>query len=436
MAGLIKFMIDNIIQRRSKGNPLVANLMRNKLILSGINPDNYSFTSEDDKEVIKKLEEFAADALSNAEKSNIEIFHTSNKNVIEAVSQIRFSLMPVNPKLVIYFASSEYDQRWLAAEMRYAFQEARVIGCSTAGELISGKMLEGNIVAMGLGSQIMEKISVQIVENLSTGINLTPALLGFEQDLGRPISSLDLDSYAGIVLVDGVTGNEEKLMEKLGAASDLIFVGASAGDDLKFENTYIHADGFAYTDAAVLCVIKPDTDFRFIKTQSFKALDTVLTATKVDEQKREILEFNGRPAAEEYARVLDIDIEEAPDYFITNPVGLMIDGEPFVRSPQRIVGSKMKFYCSVKKGMELHLLESENIIEDTKQAIAKAEKSLGSISGIINFNCILRTLELKAKGLETEYAGIFADFPTIGFSTYGEEFLGHVNQTATMLIFK
>ncbi len=436
MAGLIKFMIDNIIQRRSKGNPLVANLMKNKLVLSGINPDNYTYTSEDDKEIIQKLEEFAANTLTNSDSSQIEIFNTANQNIIEAVSQIRFSLMPINPKLVIYFASPEYDQRWLAAEMRYAFQDADVIGCSTAGEIISGKMLEGNIVAMGIGSQIAEKISVQVVENLSEGINLKSAMHGFEQDLGKSISALDIETYAGLVLIDGVTGHEEELMEKLGAASDLIFVGASAGDGLKFKETYVHANGYAYKDAAVLCVLKPESEFQYIKTQSFTNLDKVLVATKVNEKDREILEFNGKPAAEEYARALGISIEDAPSSFITHPLGLMIDSEPFVRSPQRIIGSKMKFYCAVKEGMNLNILESDNLIGDTKTAIARAASNLGSISGIINFNCILRTLELRAKGLETEYAELFSEYPTIGFSTYGEEFLGHVNQTATMLVFK
>jgi hypothetical protein len=86
--------------------------------------------------------------------------------------------------------------------------------------------------------------------------------------------------------------------------------------------------------------------------------------------------------------------------------------------------------------MELYLLQSTNIIEDTRQVIQDEIKKLGSISGIINFHCILRTLELEKEGKTEQYAEIFKDIPTIGFSTYGEEFIGHVNQTATMLVFK
>jgi hypothetical protein len=88
------------------------------------------------------------------------------------------------------------------------------------------------------------------------------------------------------------------------------------------------------------------------------------------------------------------------------------------------------------EGMELSILESTNIINDTKKAIEDVKSKLGSISGIINFNCILRTLELGQKQLKQDYGKLFSDIPTVGFSTYGEQFIGHVNQTATMLVFK
>ena len=39
-----------------------------------------------------------------------------------------------------------------------------------------------------------------------------------------------------------------------------------------------------------------------------------LTATKVNEATREVLEFDGRPAVEAYAEVVGCSIEEVPDY--------------------------------------------------------------------------------------------------------------------------
>ena len=111
----------------------------------------------------------------------------------------------------------------------------------------------------------------------------------------------------------------------------------------------------------------------------------------------------------------------------------MIDGEPFVRSPQQIIGQSIVFYCAVEEGMELELLESSDIIEDTKDALKTKLTKGESPSALINFNCILRTVELDEKDKLDDYGALFSDIPTVGFSTYGEEYIKHINQTATML---
>jgi hypothetical protein len=161
-----------------------------------------------------------------------------------------------------------------------------------------------------------------------------------------------------------------------------------------------------------------------------------LLVTKANEANREIVEFNHMPAAQAYAEALGIPVADAPNHFMHNPVGVVYEGEPFVRSPQQIRGNSIFFYCSVKEGIELTLLESTDIIASTKKALDAARAELGGISGIINFNCILRTLELREKGLSNIYGELFTDYPTIGFSTYGEQFIGHMNQTSTMLVFR
>ena len=58
------------------------------------------------------------------------------------------------------------------------------------------------------------------------------------------------------------------------------------------------------------------------------------------------------------------------------------------------------------------------------------------MSGLLNFNCILRTLELEATNQTEAYGKVFDDIQTVGFSTYGEEYMGHINQTATMVLFR
>jgi hypothetical protein len=147
-----------------------------------------------------------------------------------------------------------------------------------------------------------------------------------------------------------------------------------------------------------------------------------------------VKEFDGRPAAEAYAAALGIQPEQAADFFMAHPVGLMVGSEPYVRSPQQVVDGAIRFYCAVKEGMELTLLRSTDIVGDTRAALAERLGAAASASGLVNFNCILRTLDLELKGTSQEYADVFKDLPTVGFSTYGEAYLGHINQTSTMLL--
>ncbi len=360
----------------------------------------------------------------------------SQLNEIDAaIEEIKNKFSGFDAKMILFFASSNFDPERTAAKFKEAFTDSITIGCSTAGEIVSGKMLKNSVVAMGLGHNVIGDLCFRVLQHISSEIEVDQIFGEFEEYYQTPMEQMDFQSYVGLILTDGLSGAEEQIMDRIGDLTNVFFVGASAGDDLKFVSTYVYADGKAYKDASLLVLLKPLAQFDFIKTQSFTKRSEKLVPTKVAESSREVLEFNGIPAAKAYAQALKLSEEEAENRFMANPVGLMIDGEPYVRSPQRYNGNSMIFYCKVVEGMELSVLQSEDIVSDTKAAIEKKRSEMGSISGIINFHCILRTLELEQKEATEAYGKIFSDIPTIGFSTYGESFLGHINQTSTMLIF-
>ncbi len=61
MAGQIKHIIDQLIQRKAKGDHALEYLMHAKLALKGINVKNYDLFSEDDPIVIAKLRQISKD---------------------------------------------------------------------------------------------------------------------------------------------------------------------------------------------------------------------------------------------------------------------------------------------------------------------------------------------------------------------------------------
>lgn len=442
LAGLIKAMIDAIIQERSNGNPVIAEMTKAKFILKGINPDKYRSSSADDPVIIQKLHVFAQQLNSNREKEtgNILTVTSAATNEKDAVADIKNQLNDFSAKLIIFFASSSYNHSRLSFLLQEAYKDCTVCGCSTAGEIISGELLRDSVVVMALNSKISSDAKAEVIENLQTKLSVERAFASFERYYHESAYTMDTGRYVGIVLIDGLSMKEEDLMDQIGNRTNVCFIGGAAGDDHKFLETFVCANGQAYSDAAVLLLVKmnENAEFGFIKTQSFKALDHVLVANKVNKESREVIEFNNKPAIEAYAEVVGAaSVEDAPRFFGTNPVGLLIGNDDFfIRSPRQKIGTKIKFYCNLLEGMEVRLLEATNIIEDTTNALNDKIAELGRIEGLINFHCIERTTELEKKNLVEEYGQIFKDIPTIGFSTYGEELIGHMNQTSTMLVFK
>jgi hypothetical protein len=337
----------------------------------------------------------------------------------------------VDPAVVVYFASTCHSLADLSAAMKTAFPRAATIGCTTAGEISSGKMATCSIVAMALPPEIVSAAATAVVEDLKSPLAVSAALETLSAQMGGPLSKLDLDTHVGLILADGMSGAEEAIVERIRDLTDIPFVGGSAGDDLAFHATLVAANGRTFEHAAVLALLRVPAGYRIIKTQSFRSLGKALTATKVDEAARTVRRFDGVPAEEAYAQALGIESASVADHFMSNPVGMMVGGEPFVRSPQRVLkDGSIVFYSRIREGAVLELLESTDIVADTRKALE------GSHRALIVFNCILRTLQLQEEGQCEAFGALFASTPSVGFSTYGEAYMGHVNQTATMLAFR
>ncbi|MBT9546980.1 MAG: FIST C-terminal domain-containing protein [Candidatus Sericytochromatia bacterium] len=370
------------------------------------------------------------------EKANVQIAYSQSNSIFSAVQDLKAQFWECEISLLIVFASSFYDQSLLLRALQNSFPETEILGCSTAGEVISDHFLQGSIVAMAFNKQILDDFHIEVVENLSEEFDLIPALKGFENHFGFALDHIDHHAYVGLVLIDGMAMMEEKFMESLGDKTNLIFIGGSAGDDLKFQETFVYAKGNVYANASILAILKPQNGFDVLKTQSFFSSGKHLTPTKVDPTTRTVFEFDGKPAAQAYAEALGVKIADLPSLFMRHPLGLMADGEPFVRSPQKLSGEALTFYCRIVEGVSLTILNPLDIVEDTQKALATKMAEIGPVQGIIDFQCILRTLQLREEGQTDAYAQLFKGFPMIGFSTYGEAYLGHMNQTSTMLIFK
>jgi hypothetical protein len=363
----------------------------------------------------------------------------------EAVDQLTTTLLDGlgghQAAAVLYFASSVYDPTEIAGPLSDRFPSAAVIGCSTAGEFTDAHTGTGGISAVALPRGLLTKATA-VLGDLSTDVvtGTDTAVQTIEDHLGQRLRDLDPTRHLGFVLIDGMHGAEELVNERLGnAAPTLNTVGGSAGDDLTFDHTWVAVGDHVSQQGVAFMVCAVDVPIRIVKTCSFTpAPGKPLRITTADAPNRTVLEFDGRPAATVYAEAIGVPVDQLDaSVWMKHPVGLMIDGQPWIRSPQTVTPEGgIKFYAQILEGMEVHVMNPGDLVGETATAIAAAGRDLGGhSSGAVWFNCILRRLELDANRLNDEFLAALGQVPAAGFHTYGETWLGHVNQTLTGVLF-
>jgi hypothetical protein len=354
-----------------------------------------------------------------------------------ALDEVLAQLGDVEPRAIAFFCAPDHDGVAISRALKEKYPTAENIGCTTAGAFNERGSSAKGLSVVALSANKVRRSAAALArfdDGVDTGIRAACDQLGRALELD--LRSADPKRYVGLTLVEGLRMKEEEANDALGNVAPLLsFVGGSAGDALGFKETRVFANGLSSNDGAALLLLDMAVPFTIAKTCSFEPSGRKFTITRADVANRIVYEFNGRPAVEEYARALGLETVNN-DVFMSHPVGLMIDGKPWIRSPQQTVtGGGVKFYCRILEGMEVDLMNSTDLIGDTKLMMENAAKELGgTIGGGVVFNCILRRLELDAKNLHGPFLDCL-DFPAGGFHTYGESWLGHINQTATALLF-
>jgi hypothetical protein len=367
---------------------------------------------------------------------------TQNQDTAGAVGELLAQLADFNPAVIAFFAAHQHDGDAVCNGLRAHFPNAQVVGCTTAGEFSERGTMNGGISALALGAGKIARAAVRLVrydagpidEAIRGAVNAVARELGVDDP-----RAADPQKYVGIVLFDGLSGREEEVNEILGNIAPMLsFVGGSAGDGLEFNTTSVFANGARTSNGTVLMLLESAVPFTIGKTCSFEPTEHAFRVTRADVKNRVVFELDGEPVLDAYAKALGLKPEQLDgNVFMSHPVGLIIDGEPWIRSPQRVVeGGGLKFYCNIAQGMKIRIMKSTDLVADSHRSIDEARQALGApISGGLAFNCVLRRLEMDAKNLHEGFLDSFHGMQVGGFHTYGETWLGHINQTLTAVWF-
>lgn len=352
-----------------------------------------------------------------------------NTDPREAVRELGLQIEQPNIQVCLVFFSDEYDPK----ELGQALQEylpGPVIGCTTAGQLSETGFQRGGISGASLAGDDLTAIPY-LIHPLSSQ---DQQISGIAEDIQKRLL-LTTDSAFGFLLVDGLSMKEEPLISALYMAlGNVPIIGGSAGDNLKFKQTFVYFNGELLQDAAVFTLFLTSLPFHIFKHQHFLPTSTRLVVTAADPEKRLVKEINGEPAAEAYAQLVGTAVEKLDaGVFSRNPLMLRIGNDYYVRSISNIEpDGSLKFFCAIDSGLVLTIGQGDSAIESLTRDLQQVKREMGDPAVIIGCDCILRRLDMEEQGIDDSIGRLMAKSKIVGFSTYGEQINSvHVNQTFT-----
>ncbi|MDB4958137.1 MAG: hypothetical protein JWO36_5706 [Myxococcales bacterium] len=332
------------------------------------------------------------------------------------------------------FADWRIDAAVLAGAMQRTLP-IPVVGCTTVGVLSTEPA--ATATAIGLyGDWLRVGIGVAAELPKSPLVRSRDAVHQAAAALGTDVERLDPTRHVAVTLVDGSCGVEEAFcIGSAVSAPQIRFIGGSAATEVPSNRRcFVLVNGEALADAAVVVLLETQLPFDVVTSSHLVSTDvrTVVTAANG----RAIDELDGRPAADRFRELVaqlgtKLDESRPSEYAFAR----FVDGMPYVRSMTHIEGTRIHLASAVETGHVLRVMRPGDLIGVTRGALAASALRVGGKMGaLLAFSCISRHWHAAARGIESELAKIYAEYPTAGFQTQGEQTgMLLVNHTLTAL---
>lgn len=381
-------------------------------------------------------------------KVELKSARTMEQDPAKAAEELCRALEGTSPKLVTVFASSDRDHVALNRAMRERLPAGtRLVGATTAGEIDNSGIHSSGIVAAALSGDL--EVGIGLGKNLTEDAVAAGAraLDAAATDLGVRPQDLDPKRFVGLVIDDGLRyKKEELLLGVLDKCPSLTLVGGGAahGDFLNPEVVgTVHADGEVATNAVLVVLIKTDAHWGALRSHWYVPTGQMVRITKVDETCTRALEIDGQPAAQRYAELLGVGVDDLefgkPNGFARRPTALKVGREHFIRAPWKVLpdGSIM-FANLLDEGAELELMEAGDPAAMTRKFfIEQLPRSVPNPTAALLFHCSGRMLVAHTTGQIAALSSTFAAAPpSAGFNVAFEIYSGfQINTTLTVLAF-
>lgn len=316
------------------------------------------------------------------------------------------------------------EQPALLAEVQQAYPNARLLGCSTAGEICGTEVSDDALVVTAIE---FHKTTVQGFD-----VQLAAGEDGYQAG-HRLAGLLPREGLRHVfVLSDGLHVNGSKLVAGMvgNLPSHVTLTGGLAGDGDRFSSTYVLWNDLPQKDAVVALGFYGE--HLRVGYGSLGGWDSFGPERLITKSKGNILyELDGQNALHLYKKYLGEHARELPAAGLLFPLSIRVSGDqpPVVRTILSIDerDQSLTFAGDVPEGVYSRLMKAnfDRLIDGAVGAAETSQAPLGSSPPelAILISCVGRKLVLKQR-VEEEVEGVrdvLGEKPVLtGFYSYGE----------------
>ncbi|MFT5583337.1 MAG: hypothetical protein ACI9VR_000915 [Cognaticolwellia sp.] len=335
--------------------------------------------------------------------------------VDEAVAQARSQLVG-EPKAVLVFAGTSYDDEELLAHVKRHFGSTPMIGCTTDGELSSHAFSHDGVLITLLAGDAIDHVQVGMGREL-------------EADAWAAVAQASSGMANGPALVlstpSSFKSNLDETMRALQARfEDTPIAGGASGDRIEFHRAREFANGVAAADSIPLMAIYGDIEVSLGVASGWEPVGQAWVATKT--VGNVVYELDGEPALQKLESWVGTSVTAVTLEFPLAVFPAGADGQFYLRAVFSVDTQTGAIHlpAEVPQGSQIRMTRAshDGVLSGADQAIQQVMSGLGGPpAGCFVFSCTGRKWVLGTRAEEErEHILAHTDGPIAGFYGFAE----------------
>jgi len=348
----------------------------------------------------------------------------------EAILQATQAIGTTNPDVILAFGSTCFEQETLLKGILSIPSGALMVGCSSAGEILTSGPSRRSVVVMAIKSD-----TLQAASGLGLSMRKNPRQAG--RDAATQSIQAKLSSPRGFFMFpDGLTGNVAEVLRGVQDVLGLSFpvIGACAADDFGFTQTYQYFQGEVYTDAVPGLLLTGPISVGVGARHGWRPLGKPRHVTRAFANV--VQELDGLSAVNLYETYFgkaagSLKSESFVDMSILYPLGMTVPAEEeyLLRNVLQVEPDGQLIYAGeIPEGSEVRLMmgSKAKALEAARKAAELAALAIAPQSPSFAFvfsSCSRSRLFGRRAGEEIRAVQrvLGSDVPLVGFYDYGEQ---------------